>query len=305
MRLVACPNCRCQFDVTDQTVASFACRCGTMVTVEGPDASEGGDVHVHRCGACGAGVGATDRVCAYCSQEIVRDPARLGLICPDCYARSPEDARFCTGCGLPIRPEPVPDRDHPALTCPACEHDLSHRAVGRVWVDECASCGGLWVGDEDFDHLINKAVEAARERPSFGLGSDRPRKRKTEFQTEIRYRRCPACDGVMQRRNFGKRSGIIVDWCGRHGTWLDADELEDIADFIVKGGLTTSSPIARGPNAEAEPPNWNELQELKRRAAGADDDDDPFRSRRPSPHPTNDEIRDSFVTFVKDLLGLS
>jgi hypothetical protein len=41
----------------------------------------------------------------------------------------------------------------------------------------------------------------------------------------------------MQRKNFARRSGVIVDWCGKHGTWLDADELEDIASFILSGGL--------------------------------------------------------------------
>jgi hypothetical protein len=41
----------------------------------------------------------------------------------------------------------------------------------------------------------------------------------------------------MQRKNFGKRSGVIVDWCGGHGTWLDKDELEQIATFIAAGGL--------------------------------------------------------------------
>ena len=41
----------------------------------------------------------------------------------------------------------------------------------------------------------------------------------------------------MQRRNFGRRSGVIVDWCGEHGTWLDANEMEDVASFVMRGGL--------------------------------------------------------------------
>ncbi|RIL01515.1 MAG: hypothetical protein DCC71_17510 [Proteobacteria bacterium] len=41
----------------------------------------------------------------------------------------------------------------------------------------------------------------------------------------------------MHRKNYGRRSGVIVDWCGPHGTWLDADELEQIAGFIAGGGL--------------------------------------------------------------------
>jgi Zn-finger nucleic acid-binding protein len=36
----------------------------------------------------------------------------------------------------------------------------------------------------------------------------------------------------MQRRNFQRISGVIVDACRRHGTWLDADEIERIAGFV-------------------------------------------------------------------------
>ena len=41
----------------------------------------------------------------------------------------------------------------------------------------------------------------------------------------------------MHRKNYGHASGVIVDWCGPHGTWLDADELERIAAFIRNGGF--------------------------------------------------------------------
>ena len=41
----------------------------------------------------------------------------------------------------------------------------------------------------------------------------------------------------MNRKNYGGRSGIIIDWCGLHGSWLDANELEEIASYIAEGGL--------------------------------------------------------------------
>ena len=61
----------------------------------------------------------------------------------------------------------------------------------------------------------------------------------------------------MHRKNYGKRSGVIVDWCGAHGTWLDADELEQIAAFIAGGGLrdaaTSETPgLSRGPQMNVE-----------------------------------------------------
>jgi hypothetical protein len=50
----------------------------------------------------------------------------------------------------------------------------------------------------------------------------------------------------MQRRNFGRRSGVIVDWCGSHGTWLDANEMEDVAAFVLGGGLEQETTEADG-----------------------------------------------------------
>jgi hypothetical protein len=41
----------------------------------------------------------------------------------------------------------------------------------------------------------------------------------------------------MQRKNFSGHSGVVVDWCGSHGTWLDTHEMEDIAAFVLEGGL--------------------------------------------------------------------
>ena len=39
----------------------------------------------------------------------------------------------------------------------------------------------------------------------------------------------------MTRRNFQKRSGVVIDRCHQHGTWLDAHELERIAGFVLSG----------------------------------------------------------------------
>ena len=45
----------------------------------------------------------------------------------------------------------------------------------------------------------------------------------------------------MARSNFWRTSGVITDRCNSHGTWLDADELEQIAEFIMSGGRPGAS----------------------------------------------------------------
>ena len=51
----------------------------------------------------------------------------------------------------------------------------------------------------------------------------------------------------MLRRNFRKSSGVILDVCSEHGSWLDADELEQITGFILSGGAP--SPVLADPPA--------------------------------------------------------
>jgi Zn-finger nucleic acid-binding protein len=44
----------------------------------------------------------------------------------------------------------------------------------------------------------------------------------------------------MNRINFARCSGVIVDVCKGHGTWFDRDELSRIVAFIRGGGLAAA-----------------------------------------------------------------
>jgi Zn-finger nucleic acid-binding protein len=55
--------------------------------------------------------------------------------------------------------------------------------------------------------------------------------------TEPLYRPCPDCKKLMNRRNYGRRSGVIVDVCSEHGAWFDFGELARILSWIRDGGL--------------------------------------------------------------------
>lgn len=270
MRLVACKSCHAQYDVSAVEAPVFDCRCGQAVQNE---ALRGQDARIQRCGACGALLADGADVCAYCRSAVVRDARALSLICPECYARNAETARFCTGCGVAFLPEALPDEQEDAPACPTCEtpEPMAVRGIGGVWVRECGKCNGLWVPGERLDALIQRAVDAARERAASGA-TPAPRPRRVDVQ--FAYRACPQCGHRMQRKNFGKRSGVIVDWCGAHGTWLDKDELEQIAAFITAGGLREAGAGAGlssgGPmtyeQARALVRVQNELEEERRKA---------------------------------------
>jgi Zn-finger nucleic acid-binding protein len=244
VRLVACSNCHTQYDVTDVAADSFPCRCGEKVENRHLEAV---DALIHRCGSCGAGVDPQAEVCDYCGSAIQRDPGRLSLICPECFARSHEDARFCTACGVGFRPEKVRLDGH-ELPCPVCEVLMPPHQIGGVGLNECPRCNGLWVPGESFDVLVARAIEARRSASPEELLALKPRVTGANpARQAVQYRRCPECQSYMQRRNFQRSSGVILDHCHEHGTWLDADELERIAGFILSGG--TPSPTLTQPSA--------------------------------------------------------
>jgi Zn-finger nucleic acid-binding protein len=116
------------------------------------------------------------------------------------------------------------------------------REVGGVGINECPKCNGLWVPDDKFEGLVNRAVESRRlAQQSAGPGNAPRVKGANPAQQGVQYRKCPQCDGFMSRRNFRKTSGVIIDVCTEHGTWLDADEIERIVGFIMTGGRPEAS----------------------------------------------------------------
>ena len=51
------------------------------------------------------------------------------------------------------------------------------------------------------------------------------------------YIPCPECAVLMNRKNFGGTSGVVVDVCKKHGTWFDEGELPRVIAFVAGGGL--------------------------------------------------------------------
>ena len=229
MRLVACDNCHTQYDVAEIAAKVFDCRCGNPVENRPPAPV---DAEIRRCGACGALTTPETERCAYCNATIERDDRKLSLICPECFARNADDGRFCTACGVAFRPEAIP-MTASELPCPVCEALMAPRSVAGIAINECDHCNGLWVPENDFDRIVERAV-ALRDEPERATPTPRVTGANPAAQ-QVRYRRCPECSQFMHRRNFRKASGVIIDRCHEHGTWLDADELEQIAGFLASG----------------------------------------------------------------------
>jgi Zn-finger nucleic acid-binding protein len=103
--------------------------------------------------------------------------------------------------------------------------------VGEIEMIECGTCGGVWVDAATFEHVC---ADAEAQAAVLHQWPDPPRRR---VETAVRYRPCVSCGAMMNRINFGKLSGTVVDVCKGHGTFLDAGELHQVVAFIRDGGL--------------------------------------------------------------------
>src|SRR5262245_2005251 len=244
VKLVACPVCHTQYDVSQVLTAQLTCRCGESIENRAPTAV---DAVVARCGSCGAQVQANADSCSYCDSAIVRDPDKLSLICPECFARNADQSRFCVACGVAFSPQPLPSAGR-ELPCPACDTRMPPSQVAGIALNECPGCHGLWVSGDHFDALVKRAAQLREQRSPT---AEAPRlSRGNPLQSGVAYRRCPECDQFMLRTNYKRSSGVILDECRAHGTWLDADELEQVAGFILAGGQI--SPMLEAEHAAAE-----------------------------------------------------
>jgi Zn-finger nucleic acid-binding protein len=117
--------------------------------------------------------------------------------------------------------------------------------VGGCPLDRCERCEGMWVDRETLEKIYkdreqNAAIKHVTAPRLKAVNQDTPEpaasRTKKKLSTEG-YIRCPMCNTIMNRQNFGRYSGVVIDICREHGTWFDADELNRIMTFIADGGL--------------------------------------------------------------------
>lgn len=77
-------------------------------------------------------------------------------------------------------------------------------------------------------------------------------KRKLKCEAAVKYIHCPACKTLMNRKAFGRISGIVVDVCRSHGIWFDIGELAEVIRFVEKGGLERTRQLELEELAERE-----------------------------------------------------
>ena len=180
------------------------------------------------CPNCGAAISSDAPQCKYCESQLAT------VACSSCFGMMFIGSRHCPHCGAAAGE--VSAAELPVLKCPRCKTDMKSVSLGTTAARECEKCGGLWIEVAAFEKIC-----ADRERQSAVLGAASPVPQSKASASgalrQIKYAPCPHCGQLMNRVNFARCSGVVVDVCRGHGTWFDRDELREIVEFIRAGGL--------------------------------------------------------------------
>lgn len=159
-------------------------------------------------------------LCTKCGNE-VKDPAR----CPVCAAgrggaRKMDRKRGSSPHGL----------------CPRCDAALGSESWEGSPVFVCPTCRGSFFPGQGLEEALNKLRATCASGDLAGVLAEFKGRFSRSLPSAVRYKGCPQCGTVMTRRNYQTVSGVIVDTCGQHGTWVDESAFAELADFITKGG---------------------------------------------------------------------
>ena len=133
---------------------------------------------------------------------------------------------YCGGAAAPDRPDDRPPR------CAGCDGPMEAHPDHDKAVSHCQRCDSLWFGCGVLEAMLAKLELRARSEDREVSSSEPP----VRAPQRVEYRVCPSCDQHMVRSNYGRVSGIIIDTCSRHGTYLDSGELEALQAFVEAGG---------------------------------------------------------------------
>jgi Zn-finger nucleic acid-binding protein len=162
------------------------------------------------CKSCSAPLEADTDLCQYCG---VRNDVDL----QDKYDYSIEDAGF--------------DR-----ICPRCNialQTIDLKIEVHLHIERCSECFGLFFDPGELEVLLDNAVsgeEIINLKHLQNIDDDRYQSKK------VTYIKCPVCQILMNRVNFGYRSGVVNNQCRKHGIWLDNGEITHLIEWKKAGG---------------------------------------------------------------------
>ncbi|MEM9293302.1 MAG: zinc ribbon domain-containing protein [Acidobacteriota bacterium] len=255
--LIACKSCQRRLDATGHPPGTvLRCVCSAEVILPPPHRDE---AEVVRCSNCGGPRQEGAQRCPYCRADYTLHEQNLDTLCPVCFHRVSQSARYCHHCGIPtLRDQTTEITEH---QCPACDEESWLRSrplsspnatsgeaspqasAASLSALECPHCAGLWLSAEAFRLLEERALQTTAPLPDLAQRkasttlSGAPARGTANFGSGGRaYRPCIHCGRLMNRRNYGRGSSVVIDSCKEHGAWFDFEELAKILVWLRQGG---------------------------------------------------------------------
>lgn len=162
--------------------------------------------------------------------------------CLSCSAPLEPDTNRCQYCGvrndvdLQAKHDFSVENRRSERICPQCNIPLQTidlKINEHLFIERCHECFGLFFDPGEIETLLDNAVsgeETISLKHIQNINDDRYRYEK------VKYIKCPVCRILMDRVNFGYRSGVVVDRCGKHGVWLDNGEITHLMEWKKAGG---------------------------------------------------------------------
>ncbi|MBL1260851.1 MAG: zf-TFIIB domain-containing protein [Thiotrichaceae bacterium] len=186
------------------------------------------------CISCSAALPAPSNICEYCGR---RNDVDLHGVHQYTVVK-PQDERGCPRCGVGL-------------------HTINLKHDGKFFIERCDQCMGLFFDAGELEALLEQSVSNVFEINRQQLRAINKELYQRDSASELAeplafYVTCPVCSDFMQRKNFGARSGVIIDRCHKHGMWLDGGELKRLMEWKKAGGQLLHEKMAQEEGAVKE-----------------------------------------------------
>lgn len=203
--------------------------------------------------------------------------------CANCSAPLPVNSVSCDYCGTrnnvdltAVHYYTTHDFDS-ERSCPGCSTPLKTidlGIAGKFFIERCPECLGLFFDPGELEVILESTVknvfEINRSRLAlFNLSGQATSRVAT-------YVKCPVCSKMMNRINFGARSGVVIDRCKEHGVWLDAGELRQLSEWMKAGGRLLDKEREEERKKEARLEEKRRQNRIQGEATTEDNTIDPF-----------------------------
>lgn len=127
--------------------------------------------------------------------------------------------------------------------CPRCVVAFSDRS--RDAGLSCGACAGVFVFRAALEATLREAAAIDGASSYRSAPVQLPTRPSGAFEETFQYLRCPVCERTMNRKNFLRKSGVIVDECLAHGVWFDAGEVQRAGAFLAAFGAPGREGLSR------------------------------------------------------------